>query len=523
MAPNGTQGPKASKADKKARILRPLGHMEKMQSAAHVNRFMCSTLITCRYTIPQSLIRLESSGSSFPPESLKITILDAISHTILEHPLLLVAQINEDSAQPSWVRIDNINLDHHVTWTTVGKDQDYAARFHESTIWNLDTWYTDVETIPGWRISILFQEGNENHMDLIFSWNHAHIDGMGGKIFHETLLRHLNSINSSNPPTRPPYLSTRPQVLEVPATLNLPPPQEKLAKHPISAKYSTTTLWKELKPPFIGKKDKSNAYWCPILHDDTYGTVYRSVIVGPDTTRNLLVACRKHKTTLTGLLHGLCLISLALQLEGKGESLASDTAFDQRRFLPSKPAAYPWYERHKTLSNYVSMLRHVHSAETVKDIRTKCRESKSQVDSLAAVEDIAWSAATRTRQEMQDRLDLGLKDDLTGLIKFIKDWRHQLKEIAKKPRGSSWAVTNVGAMDGGDGEWKITRALFQIPAEKTAAAFGLACMSVKGGDLNTVIQWQEGVLDDKMGDKLASDLQVWLGHLGRSTDANGQV
>lgn len=520
MAPNRLQGAQPSKGNDKARVIRRLGHMEKMQSAMHAIRQMCSTLITCRYAIPQSL--LQSAGSHSNEGSLENFVLSAIAHSVLEHPLLLVAQINEDSAQPSWVRVDSIDLDHHVTWVTVEEDEDYEARFQEQTKWNLDTWYTDLETKPGWRITILRPGAESHYFDLIFSWNHAHIDGVGGKVFHETLLRHLNTTSSLISRTPPPYLAGRTRVLEVPSKLNLPPPQEKLIKHPISAKYTGKTLWKELKPPFLGKKDPSDAYWCPI-REDTYGSIYRYVTVGPDTTKGLLAACRKHNTTLTGLLHGLCLVSLALQLESKAKALASGTALDQRRFMPTKPAAYPWYEPQKALCNLVTIMRHVFPAEVVDEIRIKCRSAKSQTDTLAAVEDIVWSAALQTRREMQDRLDLGLKDDITGLLKFIKDWRGQMRDEAKKPRGSTWAVTNLGAMDGGDGEWKITRALFQIPAEQAAAAFGIACVSVKGGDFNAIINWQQGVLDDSMGDKLASNLQVWMEHMGRTTKVNGQI
>lgn len=521
MAVNGNGTAKPPKASGKARIVRPLGGIEKMQSALHVTRQMCSTLITCRYAIPRSIRKPESSAADVE-DAVRNTVFDAIAQTVLEHPLLLVGQINEDSAQPSWVRLDSINLEDHVTWRSVGKDEDYNTIFHERTQWSLDTWFTDLETKPGWRITIFCQEEDLTYIDLIFSWNHAHLDGMGGKIFHETLLRQLNA--ASNPDTHkpPPYLPDQGRVLEVPSVLNLPPPQEKLAKHPISAKFTSKTLWQELKPPFIGKKSQNSAFWCPI-REDTHRSLSRRVTVGPETTSNLLVACRKNKTTLTGLMHGLCLVSLALQLDDKTKAMAAGTPLDQRRFMPTRPAAYPWYEPQKALCNIVTILTHFFSAELVNEIRSKYRPGSSQIDILAAMEDTIWSAAAQVRKELQDRIDLGLKNDITGLMKFVGDWRKQFRDNAKKPRVCSWGITNIGVMNGGDGEWKITRALFQVPFEHTAGAFGLSCVSVKGGDLNVLVNWQDGVLDDSMGDKLASDLQVWLEHMGKPIQENGHA
>ena len=500
-----------------ARIVRPLGHMERLQTALHATREMCATVITCRYAIPQSVLQPQTpTADEAVLHKLDDIVTDAIARSLLEHPALLVGQDDENAASPSFTRIDEVDLDHHITWITVGEDGDYETRFQERTQWSLDTWFTDQQTRPGWRISIMRETDASSHFDLIFAWNHVHIDGIGGKIFHETLLRQLNPQSNSSPP----YIERH--VLKVPAKLNMPPPQEKVAKHPTSKRFAAKTVWAELKPPFMNGKVPSNASWCPI-RVDTYGTKYRCITTGPSATKNLLEACRRHDTTLTGLLHGLCLISVALQLGSQAPALTGDTAIDQRRFLPTKPAAYPWFEPHKAANNFVTILQHTFSSQTVSKIHTQCRSAKSQIDILAVAEDIVWSAAKKSRRELQDRIEKGLKDDITGLFKFVNDWPKQLKENARKPRGSSWAVTNLGVIDGGTGEWKITKALFQIPAEQAAAAFGLACVSVRGGDFNTVLQWQDGVLDDAMGDKLASDLQVWLDHMGSASEIDGDA
>ena len=52
----------------------------------------------------------------------------------------------------------------------------------------LDTNFADLGARPGWRIVVLQHAGN-GVLDIVFTWNHAHTDGMGGKVFHDMLLK----------------------------------------------------------------------------------------------------------------------------------------------------------------------------------------------------------------------------------------------------------------------------------------------------------------------------------------------
>jgi hypothetical protein len=84
----------------------------------------------------------------------------------------------------------------------------------------------------------------------------------------------------------------------------------------------------------------------------------------------------------------------------------------------------------------------------------------------------------------------------------------------KKPRGSAWGVSNLGTLDGEGPGWKIERAVFQLSCEITSPVFHISSISVKGRELCVDVSWQEGVINEAIGDKLAEDMEAWLRFLG---------
>ncbi|KFH46193.1 hypothetical protein ACRE_030110 [Hapsidospora chrysogenum ATCC 11550] len=475
---------------------------------------MCGTIVTCRYSLPPEL----TSGAS--PDAVETVLRDAVAHTVLEHPILQVSILDEDSPAPSWGQLDSIDLSYHVRWDVVGQDADYEAQFKRRSLWNMDTWFTDLETRPGWRIWALRRAEDFEAIDVILAWNHAHFDGMGGKIFHETLLGHLNRlIGNSDQSQKLPYLS--PGVLQLPNPVErLPPKGEELVKYPVTPKYAISSAWSELRPPVLMGKKSHHAHWCPI-RAEPFTSTYRTILIAPDTVKNLLVACRQHKTTITGLIHALTFVSLAVQLPKEVQAMTSLTALDHRRFMPSHPASHPWFDPHRSMSNIVSFMLHDYPTSLLDKIRSKAPASGSEDDVISGLEDFVWSDAARVRRELQARLDAGLKNDVIGLLKLVRDWRVQMRDTAKRPRTASWTVTNLGVIDGsgsggsGGSGCRITRSLFQISSEITGGAFNLSVVSVKGGEMAVDVGWQECTIDVAIGDRLTSDVRLWLEHLGK--------
>lgn len=85
----------------------------------------------------------------------------------------------------------------------------------------------------------------------------------------------------------------------------------------------------------------------------------------------------------------------------------------------------------------------------------------------------------------------------------------------KKPRVGAWGVSNLGAIDGGDGEWAMERAIFQLSAEVMAPVFHMSSISVEGKEMCVDVTWQEGIIDRSVGERLASDMDAWMRYLGK--------
>ncbi|KAF4449135.1 hypothetical protein F53441_7531 [Fusarium austroafricanum] len=483
---------------KEPRVIRPMSNF-------------CGTAVVCRYGLPEFLI-----GGSI--QSVRDAFHQAMALTVVEHPMLQVGILNEDSAVPSWVELDKIDFGLHISWQEIKAPNDYDSSLKQSIQNQLDTWFTDVETKPGWRISILWPEGSLQSLDVIFCWNHTNFDGVGGKILHQSLLRNLN-----DPSTNQELSNLEGNVLHLESVAGrFPPPPEKLIKIPISWRFALSTIWKELRPPFLVSNDPTQASWAPIC-EEPYITEFRTFSIDEITLRKVLDKCRVHKTTITGLLHALPLVSLALQLaEGKkhhkkeAKSMYAISALDTRRFIPAQLEEYPWHVPSTTMDNQMTIVNHMFDETLVEEIRCKAKGMSSETDIMPQLEDIVWSAAMQARQDIENKLDQGMDNDPSGLMNFVKDWRVQKKQQLKKPRVGAWGVSNLGTLDGaieGSG-WKIERAVFQLSCELSSPVFHISSISVKGQALCVDVSWQQGIIDAEIGDKLASDMEAWIGFLG---------
>ncbi|KKO99780.1 hypothetical protein THAR02_08105 [Trichoderma harzianum] len=511
-----------------ANIIRPLGHL---------------TIVTCRYNIPDEFV------DESVQEQLRNKVEQAIAAAVLQHPFLQVGIVDDESRCPRWVQLEIINLAHHIQWQLLvqGSEEEYQSLYNSSLREQLDTKFSNPQTQPAWRIVVLRSKGNPSHLDLMFVWNHSIADGMSGKIFQETLLGHLNHPASM---TERPLLQNH--ILHPTATAKrLPPPMDKLANFPVSLAFAAATAWEELKPSFFAG-DSVKATWAPIRLDP-YETTQRVISLDNGTLQNILSACRQNKTSLTGLLHAAVLITLAVQLmEKEAPAFASVTALNLRRHIPSDSASRLEFEVDQTIGNFVSRQIHKFDKSLVKKIRdlaVKCRESTTpsqrncepNIQELAGTEalwDVLWAVAARVRGEIQQRLDLGLKNDIVGLMGLVRDWRSQAKQDLKKPRAVAWNVTNLGVMDGKLGgaeirqvqdssndnvpngvsdpkSWSVSRAVFSLSADVTEAFIHISPMAVKGGDLTIEVSWQRGLIDDNICERLAAGVGEWLRFIGR--------
>ncbi|KAH7325668.1 alcohol acetyltransferase [Stachybotrys elegans] len=481
-------------------MIRPLGHLETFKSSLHLLRQHCGTAVSCRYSLPESL-QFEAAQDA---------LLRAVAQTVMDHPIMQAGLGNEDSSRPHWIRLDTIHLENHITWHTVQESDVCHDCLEQAIATQIHTWFTDLETKPGWRVHVLRQE-NTKQLTVIFCWNHAFFDGMSAKIFHQTLLKHLNSGTARQDL---PFLKDSVIHLQDPST-NFPPPTEALRTIQVTLWFTLKTVWRELFPAFLVPSNPFDAHWAPVK-TDPYNTNSRLIRVSDEDLRKILSACRKHETTLTGILNVLPLFSLAEQLEGKVQALSSVMAIDIRRFMPCRPEAFPWYDPHSSMENKVSLVDDDFDADLLTAVQTACKSAASKDAAMTQLEETMWRLAARTRQKLQEKLDSDLYNDPSGLMAYVADWRAQMKSKTTKPRARSWGVTNLGTFADAEPGWKIDDAVFKLSAEVNASVFHISVVSVRGGDLCVDVGWQEGIIDPKIGDRLAADMESWLRYLARA-------
>lgn len=349
-------------------------------------------------------------------------------------------------------------------------------------------------------------------LELIFSWHHSLFDGIGATIFHRTLLHHLNATPEDSPL---PELDKG--LLDVRDSNScLPPPQDKLCKHPVGLRYAVSTMWRMLKPaPYDSFATR------PPIRAHPIRIQLRSISVDDQVLHKVLAACRENKTTLTGLLHGITLVSLATYmyaLPGKAHGLSSHTTVNLRPFYPWRSQEDRGEVPSNTIINMSSFFGHTFDAATVDQIGSCATTNGSH---KRKTQGFVWAAAASVREDTRQALRLGVKNTFAGLAAITPDMRPVLKYMAKAARPSSWMVSNLGVL--GEciekGPWSITRGSFGLSAEVAGSVLYICPFSVQGQELCVNVVWHDDVIDTRIAEQLVKDVGEWLMYIGGTAES----
>lgn len=487
---------------------------------------MRGNILAYRYKLPPQHVPHKSQ------HELISTFERAVARVVLKHPHLHVGVVGEHTDKPCWVRLDSIDLQNHIEWRVVmGGVADLQKVFLETSSQQLDTKFTNYRTMPGWKIKVIRQEGAD-FIEVLLVLNHTNMDGGSARTFHRDLLQSLHD----NPQTPEDGL-LRDHVLTLPrnSTARLGPPAEKLVQFPVDRSAMLHYLQQEIRTPAAKyPKSPTQAQWAPIAAKP-FKTQFRTITIPNDVLSKLLQSCRHHKTTLTGLLHSLIVVSLAPLLEpSRAPAFEALTAMDLRPFLPSHPPSYPWLEPERTMANHVTIMNHIFDTEFTAQLRSKTSPYALGSLQSGVLMDLMWTAARKVRRELETKVDQGLKNDMNGFAQVVGDWRAQLSEEARRPRRTSWVITNLGLIDGSpaipssasdlspkpepEPTWSITRTQFIMCANVVASAIGLSTATVKGGDFIITCAWQDCVIDIDLGEAFVESLERWLNFTSRYRD-----
>lgn len=514
----------------------------------------CATCLSCRYQIPQRLASADKRAD------LEHTATAAVADVILKHPMLQVAIKDEKTKKPSWVHVPELDLREHIQWLYVeGDGDDFAQNVQRVFVEQLDDMFPSFDRfLPGWKMTFVrhHQGGDVAEMEVLLTWNHPQFDGAGARIIHEDFLASLNSMltsidhNSlSGDQVGCAYdrkgLDRAVQRLTIPDSPlpNLPLPLEVVAKLPVDIKHLVRTVYQELRPPFLSR-DPSVARWCPIRSNVAYKTQFRHFDIPAESLGVLLRRCRQNRTTVTGLINALALVAFSRHLGlSQAPAFQSSTVMDHRRNLPPGGSVDgPWGGRERVVANYVTQLPHKHDAGLVARIRALLssaltgEEHAGNNDLVPLSPELVrevWSVSMQSRREITAQLELGLKNDIVGIFKYVGDWQSTMRDMAKRPRQFTWLVTNLGVLHGRarpeviDGDktknneggsqiadrWSITRAQFGLSAETPAGAIEFSPVSVAGGGMVMGANWHDSAVDVKLGERVVRDLHQWLSQL----------
>ncbi|CAN9238068.1 unnamed protein product [Alternaria alternata] len=495
-------------------VIRGMGCHEAYQLAMHTLDQYRGTIVVCRYFPPPILARLELFVD------VQARFIDSVARVVISQPHLQVGITGEHSKNPTFVRLDHLDLRNHIQWIDV---KDFAAsrqQYLKIVQDQLDMRFEDLSTRPGWRVIVLHQAGAES-MEVLYVWNHPHHDGSSGRIFHQNLLHQLREASKHD---KEPIIEVSKNsdkwILNLPdPTDRLPPNPEILSSWPVSLGFMLREVWKSLKPEWIFPPGNTHARWAPI-QASPYRTQFRNFAIDSHCVTKLVDACRQHHTTLTGLLQALCLVSLSTALHD-ASGFASRTPYDLRHILPSNTKQYPSIQPKELMCNYVSVVEHEFDSDLVDSIRSQIPVTSSESKLPLNAMDIVWSVSARVRKEIKARLESGTRNDLIGIMKLCPDWNSQQQSEMRRTRYLSWLVTNLGVIDGatsvsdgGQDAWSLRRAELILSAETPSAAFSVSIMTVKGGEMCVTCSWQDCVVDTELGERLMSDLQRWLEDIG---------
>jgi hypothetical protein len=107
-----------------------------------------------------------------------------------------------------------------------------------------------------------------------------------------------------------------------------------------------------------------------------------------------------------------------------------------------------------------------------------------------------------------------------GALRFIPDFRQNLKAKMGKKREDSFAVTNLGVFDGmviangNDGETdrepRIRGMIFTQSCHVNGSGLQFCIMSIMGGEMTIGVSWQDGTVPLKDAECIATGLKAEL-------------
>ncbi|KAL2435032.1 putative alcohol acetyltransferase crmB [Exophiala dermatitidis] len=473
--------------------LRPVGRLERWSTARHDLKFYMNAAVTAAYTLPETC--------TLP---LKHYMHKACKSVVGRHPILSAIPVGENTNEPQFVRLPEIDLDqcvsfhdrrHDAPGPSTPSSADTGSSDSKSDA-NGDPNLDELLTIqhntafqapnPFWRLCILTTSTQPHQFTAAFVFHHAIGDGTSGLAFHRTFHEALSQAASADP-----NLDKQETNSVIPSpSIPLLPNIEALHPMPVSLLYVLSILFREK----IWSARRDPGLWTGSKIHTPLKTRVRHLAFSASNTRGFIDACRAHDTTVTAALQTLIAGVLFSHLPSNFTTLKCNGAISVRRWLPD-------------------MIDDDSMGVYVQNLAEDYSRNKFHTETLP------WDEARRSRRTIEQVLSLKGKNAAPNMLRYVNNYQQELfLSKVGKDRDSSYEVSNLGVYKGKLENDKgspattvqIGRMLFTQSANVTGSAFEVSAVSGADGCLVLGFSWQESVVDDALMDTVMKTVEEAL-------------
>lgn len=460
-----------------------LGIIERYYIARSHLGYYNNVCVTATYSIPPALLSstLLAADCSTAAANLTYQILAQLNS---QHPSLGISVLGAGTQTPSWNRLESIDLPSLVTFAEPDVSAEYLLKLFNTPILG------DDGTAPLWRVLVIpsppdVTSGTPEapapfHLTIGFFYHHAIGDGLSGAAvqigIHRAIIAALRE-PSSNPPTT-----------VQPSSADLPPSFETAVPLSITAGGFMRALYETVFP--------NRDVWSGALitHSKPVVTKMRQFTLSAAQAAALAARCRRHETSVTALL----MVVIAEVVAGKtkgAKGIDGNAAISLRKFADGVGA--------EDMGTYISAMSCLFFRSSAK--------GKGRLGG-----GVEWEEAKRVKGLLAKRAG-GTKNQFTAFLKLIPNVVKFLEGRPGQSRGKSFEISNLGVVDfgreeveGGEESVGCERVVFGQSANVMGAAYSFSVATVKGGELNVLLSWQKGVVEERIANAVMVELERWL-------------
>jgi len=434
----------------------------------------------------------------------------AALHTVLaDHPALACGIVNEDTPKPAYIRLTKIDLRDNVIIRklAINETLETILAYEHSLLW------PHLDARPGWKLLII-PHPDRSLADVSFLFHHALMDGLSGPAFHYALL------NALNHPTLPARISP---IIEFNDSIELPPPVE--------SKLSLKVTYGRLLSEVFGTYAPSLMQYLPFLSSTNtrpwtgataslptptspYIAQVRVIDIPSPYLTTILAKCKRSGSSLTAVLHGVIVLSLAKMIP-EASAFAAMTPYSVRDMTGTGMGE---------IVNHVSAVSNTYPRRFIESAQG---HSGTKNDDFEGFDPVSiYAIGTHFLNGLRSSKAEFPVDNALSLLQYVGDFHAFFKRKLGNPRAETFEVSNLGVFrspitkDGGKGGkvggagWRVERVLFTQAGAVVGPALGFNVASVKDGLLTISLTWQDGAVESELAEQLLQQVETSLTDLG---------